>query len=100
MIPSRLFARTIEEDAYVVDRRAGRIVEKAVVRRPLGQSDRSRAWRHYTQCGDRQGAPARPLWSRQERKQWGAAPAQDARPTAHAAHWARHSRQYGAGDHL
>src|SRR5579863_900604 len=39
-IPAKAEARPFQEAEHVVDRRTGRTLEKAVVRRPFGQSDR------------------------------------------------------------
>jgi len=55
-----------------------------VVRRAFSQSDRSRARRHHTQCGDRQGASARAFRTGEERLLGGAAPTQSNTALAHA----------------
>ena len=49
-----------------LDRRKGRTPEEIVGGRPVRQPDRGRTRRHHPQCGDRQGAPPRPVGAGQE----------------------------------
>src|SRR5579875_586565 len=50
-----------------LDRREGGTAEEIVGRGPVGKPNRGGTRRHYAQCGDREGAPSRPVRSRKAR---------------------------------